>query len=51
VPSDKENNQGHVNNKDVNDNSDSVNEDLFGQDLEDDNFIDIDDVVSTRAGP
>jgi hypothetical protein len=51
VPSDEENNQGHVNNKDINDDSDLVNEDLFGQDLEDDDFIDVDDVISTRAGP
>jgi hypothetical protein len=51
VPSDEENNQGHVDDEDVNDDSDSVNEDLFGQDLEDDDFIDVDDVVGTRAGP
>jgi hypothetical protein len=51
VPSDEENNQGYINDEDVNDDSDSVNEDLFGQDLEDDDFIDVDDVVSTRAGP
>jgi hypothetical protein len=50
VSSDKENNQGHVDNKDVNNDSDSVNKDLFSQDLEDDDFIDIDDIISTRAG-
>jgi hypothetical protein len=49
VSSDKENNQGYIDNKDVNNDSDSVNEDLFSQDLEDDDFIDIDDIISTRA--
>jgi hypothetical protein len=50
VSSDKENNQGYINNKDVNNDSDLVNKDLISQDLEDDNFIDIDDIISTRAG-
>jgi hypothetical protein len=51
VSSDKENNQDYINDKDINNDSDSVNKDLFGQDLEDDDFIDVDDVISTRAGP
>jgi hypothetical protein len=49
VSSNKENNQDSINDKDINNNSDLVNKDLISQDLEDDNFIDIDDIISTRV--